>query len=988
MEEQKAKFVQIKPTEIISQFEFLEREELPEIKGYAYRFVHKPTNARLLWLANDDTNRSFSISFKTPPQDDTGVFHILEHSVLCGSRKYPLKEPFVNLLKTSMQTFLNAFTFPDKTMYPVASTNVCDLENLIDVYLDAVLHPALYTNKNIFLQEGWHYELQTPTDDLSINGVVYNEMKGALSDPEDVLLMQIKRNLFPQCAYGFESGGNPTSIPNLTYEAFLDTHKRHYKLENAYIVLYGDLDIARELAFLNARLREEMQGEDTSPHALLSEPNPLELQAPLVAEHRTYTIASGSHNSVVGLAYVIGTYQDREKILATQILLDALMGSNEAPLKRRLLEANLGSDVSAYVLDGIAQPFVVFEVKGAHSNCVQEFKQLLEESVSRLVQEGLDADRIEAAISSLEFDLKEADYSYPNGIAYAITALSSWLYDDERPTDYLKYESELHDLHASVGLGIFEDLLKELILNSTHNCAVSVMCEDQEDLDTQTNTLEETHKLQNIKAHMSKKELEHIVDACKELEAAQSKEDSASALAKLPQVPLSQVGEAQKAPKVRNYEGAPFECRQYCIDTNDIIYSYLYFDLDTIGWTEIPYVTVLVELLGKLDTKQHTAAELDYLIQANLGSSTFFCEPFYSADNPLEETHAKLVVEAAALSKKVASLAQLPMEICLETLFEDKERMYAILAQQRISMEQGFLAAGHSCAMSVCQAQFSQTAQLAEQMGGVLYYRFLCKLLDRWDKRAAGLAEILRNLQGRIFKANNISTSFAASDADLKAYWEQAQNLGLAFDPVEEPKQLQVEIARQEQKGLIIPADVCYVAQGGAGALLSPQQSYSGTWAVAMRALNLSYLWNEVRIKGGAYGVGLALGTSSLMTFYSYRDPAVLPTLKRYRAAGSWLASWEPTMREFEGYIVSSVARLDAPVKPRALMRRYDSLYFTGRPYSWFERIREEILATTVEEVKALAPAVDAVGKSDAICVMGGAELLAQDKNLHIETLV
>lgn len=429
-------------------------EPLPEVSGCAYVMRHTATGARLMWLACADDNKAFAIAFKTPPANDTGVFHILEHSVLCGSDRFPVKEPFVHLLKSSMQTFLNALTFPDKTMYPVASTNDQDLENLMDVYLDAVLHPAIYHRPRIFEQEGWHYEMgeakgageggkDAAEAPLTYNGVVYNEMKGAFSNPEELLLNGIARSLFPNTPYGWVSGGDPDHIPELTYEEFLDTHARHYQLKNSYATLYGNLDIEEKLAFLDERFLGAAQRG-------AGEPNALPLHEPVSPELLQVPMATTPDNACVGVAYVFATASERERVLAADVLVDALVGSNEAPLKRMVLESGLGRDVTGFLYDGLLQPMLVFELKGAKPGVAQDFRDLVEATCSSLVTEGLGQDNLEASLAQAEFNLREGDWGYPDGVGLAIQVMSGWLYDDGAATSYLRYEAAMAHMHAGL----------------------------------------------------------------------------------------------------------------------------------------------------------------------------------------------------------------------------------------------------------------------------------------------------------------------------------------------------------------------------------------------------------------------------------------------------------------------------------------------------------------------------------------------------------
>ena len=500
-------------------FTVVATEPLSELSGTAYVMRHNATGARLLWLATADTNRSFAIAFKTPPADDTGVFHILEHSVLCGSDRFPVKEPFVDLLKSSMQTFLNALTFPDKTMYPVSSTNVADLENLMDVYLDAVLHPAIYNRPRIFEQEGWHYEL-TDDDQLVYNGVVFNEMKGALSDPDDVALMHLERALFPDTPYRFESGGHPRAIPTLTYERFIDHHARHYNLPNSYTILYGDIDIERELAFVGERF--------DAARPVAGEANPLPLQAPVTGPITQVKMATDPSNASVTLGYVLGTSADRERVLATDVLLDVLAGSNEAPLKRAVLDSGLGDDFNVTILDGLLQPQVLFVLKGAKPGVANQFKQLVEDVCASLVKDKIPTDRTEAALAQAEFNLRENDWggSYSDGVALSIQVMSSWLYDDDRPVDYLRYEHELASIGAGIGKGYFERLLDELVCSNKHQAGIELIAVEEGD------SAEEQAELAQKRAGMSEVDVQAIRDEVAALREEQERPDTPEDLAR------------------------------------------------------------------------------------------------------------------------------------------------------------------------------------------------------------------------------------------------------------------------------------------------------------------------------------------------------------------------------------------------------------------------------------------------------------------------
>ena len=929
-------------------------EQVPELSGCAYVMRHDATGARALWLACADTNKAFAISFKTPPADDTGVFHILEHSVLCGSDRYPVKEPFVNLLKTSMQTFLNALTFSDKTMYPVASTNTADLENLMNVYLDAVLHPAIWHRRRIFEQEGWHLEA-AEDGTLSYNGVVLNEMKGALSDPDDVLYQALTHRLFPDTCYGFESGGNPRAIPTLTYEGFLDTHARHYAPSNAYVILYGDLDVDRELALVD----EHLSG---AAERGVGAPNPLELQAPVRAPRTEVRMATAPSNAEAGLSYVIGTAADRTRVLAADVLLDALCGSNEAPLKRRVLDADLADDFSAMLVDGVLQPQVMFTLRGLKSGAGEKFRALVEATCAELAECGIPRDKLEASLAQAEFNLREGDWGgYPDGVALAMQAMSSWLYDDERPVDYLRYEDALAELKRGLDEGYFERLLREVVCESAH-------CAEVELIPTAEGSAnEEAEELARLRANMSEKDLDAVRAEVEALRAEQEAPDSPEALATLPTLGVADIGPAPEEPAALEVP-APLPCLAHELDTHGIDYVYHYFDLCHLEFGELAYAGMLTDLLGRLATARHSASDLDTLVETNLGGLDFFVET-YTRDDDLSFAAPTLVVGASALSENAAALHELPREVWGETDFSDLARIRDILTQRRVALEQYYVSSGHAAALGRTSTYFSAAALASGAMGGLDYYLFLRDLLERWDERAPELPGLLAGLARRVFTAGNVTVSFTGPAADRERFWAEGGGLGL--EPAEEQDHhLELPACAPRREAFVIPSDVAYVCSAAAP---SPADAGSmGAWQVATRVLSYDYLWNEVRVKGGAYGVGFKRSTEGLRQFWSFRDPSVDATLARYDAAAAWLSAWDGAREDLEGYIVATVATHDAPVKPRQLARRQDVSRFNARPATWRDEVRQQELSATVEGTRALAAALADTEAARGICVFGG----------------
>ena len=943
-------------------FRYVSLEQLAEIDGVAHVLRHDKTGARLLYLENDDENKGFAIAFKTPPEDSTGAFHILEHSVLCGSERFPVKEPFVDLLKTSMQTFLNAMTFPDKTMYPVASTNEKDLLNLMDVYLDAVLHPAIYSKRAIFEQEGWHYEIDDSDGSLRYNGVVYNEMKGALSDPDDVLYHAMNAALLPDTCYAFESGGHPRCIPQLTYEGFLEAHARHYRLDNAYVVLYGDMDIHRILAFLDARFQEAK-----TPDHQLAPVSAIALQPPLKAGHVRVPMATSPDNACVGLGYVIGTAADFERVLAVDILLDALMGGNESPVKRALLDAGIAGDATAYLVDSQLQPVAMFQLRSARPGAAEKLREIVEEQAARLVDEGIPRDLLEASLAQAAFSLRERDRGIADGVALAMNSLAGWLYDDDAPTTYLRFEEPLAHLKAGLETGLFEDVLRSLVLESGHNALVEIVPEDNEDS-------WEAAEFARVEGLMDETDFDRIRQDVESLRELQESPDSPEALATLPRLRVSDIGEAKPEPEFEMVAGTPLPCGYHGLSTRGIDYATMYFDLSHLTWEDIPYVSIAASVLSQLDTQVRSAAELDIHMRSHLGMLRFFPEVMSSDADP-SDVALKLVVASSALSEDLEHLVEIPQEVWSKTVFSDPGKILDILQQRRVGMEQSFIGEGHARAINRVLSYHAPSGVLRETLGGVDFYVFLKDLIDDFDQRGEGLCAKLAEVTAAMF-TSQVTVSFTGPRADLDRFWQLAGDFGLPEAPAE--KRLAIPAPRPRNEAFIVPTDVCFVACGASG--FDVGCTYSGIWPVVSRALSFDYLWNEVRVKGGAYGTGFRITPTNALSLHSFRDPGVDDTLRRFAGAGDWLACFEPAAEEMEGYIVSTVAAHDAPAKPRQIARRQDTDFLRGCPAGRRERMRAEELAATVESVRACAPVLKGMAEHSCVCVFGNADAIKAAK--------
>ncbi len=970
--------------QVVEGFKICSHEYIPEIEGDAYTLLHLKSGARLLYLKNEDVNKTFSITFKTPPQDDTGVFHILEHSVLCGSEKFPVKEPFVNLLKSSMQTFLNAMTFPDKTMYPVASTNEQDLLNLMDVYLDAVLHPMIYKKRTIFEQEGWHYELASNTEEesdntdetascpeLTINGVVYNEMKGALSDPNSVLYLSLQSALFPDTTYNFESGGTPRAIPDLTYEQFLESHAQHYRLDNSYLTLYGNLDIEKMLKFLsNAYLNPVAEEEEKRAQKRTDEgksaltPHLITKQQPLRNLNIQKTMATAPENACMALGYVIGDASDRTRMVAADILIDAIAGSNEAPLKRALLNADFCDDASSFLADSLLQPFAVIQLRGIRKNAAKHFLPLVKDTLHSLAHGQLDHDLIEASLSRAEFVMREQDFGMADGVALSMAALSGWLYDDSLATTYLKYEEDFAYLRQVLNEGYFEELIKSIFLSSNHMAQVEIIPIDANDDPF------EAERLTSCAARMTKHDFTQVKQKQAALRQHQEQPDLPEALLTLPRLSISDIGPAPKEPPYEACPLNPIPSIRHHATTRGITYTYRYFDLSHFDFDDLPYLQVLSLMLGKLATAHHSASELDTLTNGKLGSLTFFIE-VYEDEYDFHKVTPRFTVGASALAENMAYLLDLPREIMLTTDFSDTSKIKDTLQQRRIGLEQSFASSGHANAMSRLASYYQSAGVVRQKIGGIDFYRFLKDLLANFDQQAGMLSSKLTSLAERLFVDNTMRVSFTGSDDTYTQFWNSGAMLNRTGNIT---PRLVIPQPTPLNEAFIVPSDVCYVAQGSDRRLFN--SPYTGAWRVVSRALSYDYLWNEIRVKGGAYGAGFGTTRTGNARFYSYRDPNLDETIKRFTAASDWLSNFTPSQSDLEGYIVSTVSSLDAPSKTRTLIRYQDGEWLTGRDPSSRLQSRKEMMEVTAADFPRFAKPLKEILEANTVCVFGSKEII------------
>jgi len=952
----------------------MDKKEVKELNSTAWLFIHEKSGARLLYLQNDDDNKVFSITFRTPPSDSTGVPHIMEHSVLCGSRKFPVKEPFVELVKGSLNTFLNAMTYPDKTMYPVASRNDKDFINLMDVYLDAVFYPSIYEKPETLMQEGWHYELEDKDQPLTYRGVVYNEMKGAFSSPEEVLFRKIKESLYPDTPYANESGGDPDYIPDLTQEDFINFHKKYYHPSNSYIYLYGNGDMDAHLKFLNEEYLQHFTRAEID--SKIPEQAPFSKMRRSEVEYSISAQESTADKTYLSLNYSVGRSTDPYLYLAFNILEYLLLENPAAPLKRALLEAGIGKDVFGSFEDYLLQPSISIVVKGANEGDAEAFQNTVEKTLKDLVSKGIDKKLIEAAINYKEFKLRESDFgTIPKGLIYGIRCMDSWLHDED-PLMHLYFEETLEKVKKALHEPVFEQLIEKYLLNNSHSSMVIVkpkpgLAEERD---------KEIHEmLQAYKAKLSDKEIEEIIQNTRELKRKQAEPDSPENLAKIPMIDLSDIEPKAEVLPLVEHEAAGVKVLHHPIFTNGIAYLNLWFDSSAVPMDLIPYAGLLANVLGKISTGNYQYEELTKEINIHTGGIEFSIQSL--AMNGKDGAFVpKLMVRSKALISKLPKLTELLGEIISTTVFQDKKRLKEIIQEVRSRMEMIINQSGHMMAMNRLSSYFSPAGKFTELSSGIAYYRFLSDLEKNFEDRSDDLVQKLEKTSELIFRRNSLTAGITLPDEDFIKFTPIFDEFAGRLPQKEIPDAPIDFTISADNEGLMTPSKVQYVAKGYS--FIKMGYKYSGTLQVLRTIANLDYLWNRVRIQGGAYGVSLNFTRSGAMLFASYRDPNLKETLDAYDGLVDYLASFAADKREMTKYIIGTISRVDTPLTPQLKGERSEINYFTGLSQDEIQKERDEILSTDAKSIKALASMARDVLKNDFICVLGSEGKIKQSKDL------
>ena len=967
--------------EELKSYEIIEKRKIADIDSMVTLCRHRKTGANVVLISNDDDNKVFSIGFRTTPKDSTGVAHILEHSVLCGSREFPVKDPFIELAKGSLNTFLNAITYPDHTVYPVASCNDKDFQNLMHVYLDAVFYPNIYGNEAIFRQEGWHYELDEKGT-LTYNGVVYNEMKGAFSSPDNVLGREITTALYPHTTYSYESGGDPEVIPELSYEQFLDFHRTYYHPSNSYIYLYGNMDMAEKLAFIDEHYLSAFDALEVDSR-VTSEPP---FTAP-VRRVREYPIGEGEkaeENAYLSWSVSVGDTLDRELCTAFQILDFALCAVPGAPLKQALIDKGIGREVLSYYDNGIRQPYFTVISKGTSMDREEEFKGTIRETLSGIVRNGFDKKALLAAINHFEFRYREADFgNIPKGLMYGLQTLESWLYDKDKPFVHIELNETYAALRKKVEEGYFEGLIEKYLLNNPHEAVVILqprtgLAKEQEEA--------LAAKLAKLRAGMSEAEIAGIHERMNALSDFREREDAPEDLAKIPLLTRGDL-KREAAPLVneeRVLGGIP--ALYHNVFTNGICYLRLMFRIQDVPREYFPYIGILQNAFCHVNTKRHTYAELSNEIHLATGDISVTCSNYA---NVLDTDQYTLTMEVCtrALYNKLGRAMELMEELILESDFSDDKRLKEILAENNSRYQEYILEAGNSVAMTRALSYGSVRHAVNDELNGVAQYHLTSELEKKYEEKKEILKKRLEALCRMIFRPENLMVDFTGDENAFRSLEQGVASLREKLYTCEVERGKYEPVLSRKNEGFVTPGQVQYVFR--AGNFLKKGLPYRGALKVLGVMMDYEYLWVNIRVKGGAYGCMCAFGRNGDSFFGSYRDPNLGQTIDVYEKAADYIAAFDAGERAMTQYIIGAFSQMDMPLTAAGKGRRSKDAYMHGLTMEMIQKERDEVVNATPEDIRGLADYIRAFLADDCLCVVGSEQKIrAEEKQfLNVENL-
>ena len=965
----------------LNAYEVLQTEDLSDLKSKGTLLKHKKSGARVLLMENDDENKVFTIGFRTPPSDSTGVPHIMEHSVLCGSKEFPVKDPFVELVKGSLNTFLNAMTYPDKTVYPVASCNDKDFQNLMHVYMDAVFYPNIYQNDKTFRQEGWSYKLDNPDGELTISGVVYNEMKGAFSSPEGVLDRVVLNSLFPDNAYSVESGGDPEVIPELTYEQFLDFHRKYYHPSNSYIYLYGDMNMEEKLRWLDEKYLSDFENEPVDSEIHLQKP--FTEMKEVVQEYSIASEESEEDNTYLSYNKVIGTTLDEKLYLAFEILDYALLSAPGAPLKKALLDAGVGKDISGSYDNGVYQPIFSVISKNANVEQKEEFVRVIEDTLKDIVKNGINKKALRAGINYHEFRFREADFgNYPRGLMYGLQLFDSWLYDETKPFIHMQAIPTFEFLKEQVETGYFEELIQKYLLDNTHGSIVIIKPERGR---TARMDKELADKLQAYKDSLSKEEIDALVKATKELEEYQEEESAPEDLAKIPVLGREDISREIAPIYNKELETSGVKLVHHEVETNGIGYTALLFDLSGIPEEKLPYISILQSVLGIINTKNYEYSELFNEINVHTGGIGTSLELYTDVTKVKEkEFRATFEIKGKALYPKMGVLFSMMREILMESDLGDEKRLKEILAMLKSRLQMSFLSSGHTTAALRSLSYTSPMAKFKDDTDGIAYYEVVKELEENFEEKKAELIANLRQIAQQVFRKDNLIISYTSSADGLAPMEEAFAKIADTLHTEEKEAEIPCEIhCVKRNEGFKTSSKVQYVAR--TGNFIDRGVEYTGALQILKVILSYDYLWQNVRVKGGAYGCMSSFNRIGEGYLVSYRDPNLERTMEIYEGVVDYLKNFNVDDRDMNKFIIGTISNIDRPMNPAAKGSRSMNLYMNHVSAEMIREERDQILDAQQSDIRALADVLQALLDAHELCVIGSEEKIEEQKEMFLE---
>jgi len=909
----------------------------------------------------------FYIGFRTPPKDSTGVAHILEHSVLCGSKEFPIKDPFVELVKGSLNTFLNAMTYPDKTVYPVASCNDKDFQNLVHVYLDAVFYPNIYKTDKIFSQEGWHYEMDSAQDDLTINGVVYNEMKGAFSSADDVMSREMMNSLFPDTTYGCESGGDPDCIPELTYEAFLDFHRKYYHPSNSYIYLYGNMDMAEKLAFIDENYLSHF--EELTVDSLVQTQKPFDQVNRVVREYSISDSDKEEETAYLSLNMAVGDSLDKELYVGFQIVDYALCSAPGAPLKQALIDKAIGKDVYSAYDNGLKQPTFSIVAKDTDITKEAEFLNTIQDVLTEICSKGFDRKALLAGINYYEFKYREADFgSTPKGLMYGLQILDSWLYDENKPFIHIEANETFKKLREKVAEGYFEGLVQKYLVENTHKSIV--ILKPKKGL-TEEKDRQLAQRLADKKASMTPEEVAQIVEETAALRAYQEAEDKKEDLEKIPLLGREDIGKEARKIIYEERKFGEIPVLYHPIFTNGIGYLRMIFKVEGIPKEVFPYIGILKGCLGLLNTENYRYGDLYNEINIMTGGMAAVNNAYAQIDD-LNDYQLTLEIKTKVLYENIGKAIELMQEILMTSDLTDTKRLYEIVAEGKSRMQGQMMYAGHNVAVNRALSYGSTSGEVSEMISGITFYRFCSDICENFEARKEELVSALQTLARMIFRKENLMIDFIGTGDGLEKVEAVSGVFADALYTCPVVKESFELIVSKKNEAFMTPGQVQYVCR--AGNFRRSGLPYTGALRMLKVMMGYDYLWNNIRVKGGAYGCMCNFGKSGESYFVSYRDPNLTKTIDVYEKAAESIAAFDADERTLTQYLIGAISDLDVPMNPAAVGLFSLSAYMTGLTQEMLQKEREELIGADAEDIRGLAEYIKAFMKDDFLCVVGNAE--------------